>query len=533
MSLDTQQPLNDSQSFNEANSTYVTYPSQADAMIANLQLSHNVPCHIMDLVLSVITRPDFDAKQVKLRESINVVEIAEESRLKDRLAVVHQRSLGEDGRIEQVGFPEFVLHEVLDILHAERLAAIWSSFDRGLDKELVYKSGYIYEDRVLKEMSLVHRSWTIPSQKALGRILFVNRPAKEIYLPVQRSNFGPWTTVAALHLYCGMDDEAEYDEYHFSYNLREEYLQWFETLHRILVGFTNLRSIWVQSFALFFTKQANLTIRELLRRNTHLEDVKLYVEDEDEPFILDIVAEDSKNLQHLKTLDIRGARFSDASRGKPLQRTGLLRLRSLTIIRAFSSLENDLETLRILSTLSRPCLESLHIFCRYYLPDPELEQITARVFPPTQCAASFNQLRSLRIDGENDTTFQWLKWIVPYSSNLENVTLNTDMLFTVNALSLIPMTLRSLNLRVTNVRWMETEAITGWMKCILKLFSSSRFPELKAFSLLAERRFYYWEYVYDVSREQEAQNMRNQIQEFEESLRCLCKSAGTDCTLDL
>lgn len=190
--------------YNKANSTYLAFPSPADAMIASLQLFHDVPCRIMDLVFSVITHPNFDFAQLTMRKSTDVTDVVEETQMKDSMSVVHNRSLGHDGRTEQAGLPHFVLDEVLDIVHAERIARVKSTFKHSGDNEVVYRSAYYSEDDwLLKEMSLVHRSWTFPSQKALRRVLFINEPAPYSYtlhspVSVRKSIFGPWTTVVAF-----------------------------------------------------------------------------------------------------------------------------------------------------------------------------------------------------------------------------------------------------------------------------------------------------------------------------------------------
>lgn len=95
-------------------------------------------------------------------------------------------------RPQQAGFPHFVLYEVLDIIHAERLDNIKAQLEETPTKrEMYYNSMYIKEDDTLKAMSLVHRSWTFPVQKALGRILYNGKPVHEmdILLPPVKSLF--------------------------------------------------------------------------------------------------------------------------------------------------------------------------------------------------------------------------------------------------------------------------------------------------------------------------------------------------------
>lgn len=299
MSEDQQQPFIGSRAFNEANSAYVSFPSQADAMLASLQLFHDIPCRFMDLFFSVVTHPDFDAKQVTLRDSVDVINVVEESRLKDRMAVVHKRAHGADGHTKQAGFPQFVLYEVLDIIHAERMVNVKKWFEKSLSNMKMYEESItIPEDDIFKSLAHVHRTWTWPAQKALGRVLFIGRPTHEpeyssdkgsmdVFLdPIRKSIFGPWTSVVAIQLFCPMKlghcgccdfsrpSELEYDDI-----VRESYYQWFETLHRILVGFTRLKSLYVKSYSLLFTEWPTASIGVMLCQNTRLEEVLLYGEE--------------------------------------------------------------------------------------------------------------------------------------------------------------------------------------------------------------------------------------------------------------
>lgn len=243
--------------------------------------------------------------------------------------------------------------------------------------------------------------------------------------PPRNSIFGPWTTVVALHMYCTFDYEtSENDNNVFETDFREEYCQWFENVHRILaISFTNLRSVWMQSYSSFFTKKAHHTIGTLVRRNNHLVAITLHTHGEEEPFNLDPLAGNSSNLKHLS---ICGGRFSDAIQGKPMQGAGFEIFNSLTIKRDFKSFEVDLETLHILSTLSKPRLKSLCIMCGK-IGEYLFEEITGRLFTPSQCAVTFSWLCTLCVGGNFDryntqSADPWLKWVGPYASGLQDVT---------------------------------------------------------------------------------------------------------------
>lgn len=530
MSSSSQQPFIEFQAYNKANSNYVSFPSQADAMIASLQLSRDVPCHIMDLIYSVVTHPDFDARQVTLRNSTDVIDIVEENRMKDRMAVVHNRSLSRNGRMVQAGFSELVLDEVLDIIHTERMAAIRSKFEKRLTAELARSPTCIEEDDILSNMSLVHRSWTFPSQKALGRILFINKPTSElanVISPVRKSIFGSWTAVVALQLFVRID-QSEYDDFYFREEYQEEFRQWFENLHRILVGFTNLKSVFIESYASFFTKWSNHTIGELFRRNIYLEWITLHASAHEEPFILDPLIEGSRKLEFLQTLDCEGVRFSDTTRGRAMQEAGFGYLKNLTLKRQ-SSLEINLATLFILSSLSSPRLETLRLSGDY--GEGYYVVWGAEWLSTIQYAVAFGQLHTLYIIDEGRVD-KLLKWIGPYCVRLEDFTLNTDLTMFDKSLPFIPASIRSLSLQVIPTEWMRVAQVADWMKCILEIISSRHFLELKLLSLsLSGGLMKPWER--DESHQREEHSLLNQLLEFEASMKLFCQSAGIEYSFDL
>lgn len=122
------------------------------------------------------------------------------------MAVVHERSVSRDGCTRQAGFPHFVLHEVLEIFHAERVDSVRAYFESTLNNKEMYRiTMHVKEDEDLMKMSLVHRTWTLPVQKALGRILYIGRPklyqTPDLLYPVRKSIFCPWTSVVAVQLY--------------------------------------------------------------------------------------------------------------------------------------------------------------------------------------------------------------------------------------------------------------------------------------------------------------------------------------------
>lgn len=216
MSSVPDQPFINCGTFDKSSSAYVTFPTQSDAILASLQLFHDVPCHIMDLVFSVVTHPDFDAKKLVLKSSMDIITTAEDARVEKMTAVMHKRSVDSKGFAIQAGFPQFVLEEVLDILEAERTACVEAKLSRTMSADDIYEIDwyrYCYgealeENRILLDVSLVHRSWTVPAQRALNRSLYINIPVNTTvcrsgppYRPLERTMFTPWTSFLAVDLF--------------------------------------------------------------------------------------------------------------------------------------------------------------------------------------------------------------------------------------------------------------------------------------------------------------------------------------------
>lgn len=611
MSSDHQKPFIDSRAFVKEAKTYVDFSSQTNAMLASLQLFHDVPCHIMDLVLSVVTHPDFDTKQITLSNSVDVIDVVEERRLKDRMAVVHRRSLNSDGYLEQAGFSQFILDEVLDIIHADRLDTVKARFEETLDNETMYRNSmHIEEDDILQAMCLVHRSWTIPAQKALGRILHIGRPSYKMNVlldPVRKSIFGPWTSVIAIQLFnpiqmmkmdecVNCDNSAvlcyscalRYDRGVFDLDGQDEYTyvdghitehdrQWFENIHRIVVCFTNIKCFFLKSYTTPVIGWCDVTFREVVRRNMHLEEIIMYAARGDKPYDLSPLIEKSRNSEHLRTLKLQGAWFNRVVLTKAMRGPGFARLTSLTAKRFYEDMRYVLEIFRILSAQSNLRLKSLCILDGgerdYYL-----EIDTASVLNPTQCATlfghlrvlhidstesadqwfeligpycpsleslsivnsshssaieeyitqasassqasiMFNQLSALRIDSNvAPSACQWLKWIGPICPTVEDVTLSMDRSVFPTMLQLIPSTVQSLHVRLLNSYWgwgAHSYDRNLWMECLLKVPSSERFPGMKSFTISLSR--------YTGSN----------LEEFEEEISSACKDVGIACNLHI
>lgn len=538
------EPFIDSQAFVKETESYVTFPSQSDAMLASLQLFHNVPCRIMNLVFNIVTHPDFDSKHVTMRSSLDVINLVEERRLANRMAVVHARSASRDGRVMRAGFPHFILYEVLDIIHAQRMDSIRAQFEENPGPEEMYHNSMrIEEDNVLKAISLVHRTWTFPVQKALGRILHIGKPAHEMNIlldPVRKSIFGSWTSVVAMQFFCPIikeyDREWQLDEYEYSDNVHDESRQWFENLHRIVVGLTNVKCLFIKSFASVFTEWSNFTIQEMTRNTpVHLEELTLYAAMGDSAFDLVPLVKETTLLKNLKSLSIQGAWISQAGEeeeGAMIQGTTFDCLTNLTIKLFFSSSEKDFTLLSILSAKFNPCLKALRI-----IDGSKGYQSLEGALTP-RCAAVFKHLRSLHIQSKVVANL-WLKWISPYCTSLEDFTLEICTSSPQETLFLIPANISTLNFRlITTTAAMlrriiaiEVERFMAWLKCLPKTISSRQFLELKSVTIFLSKDLR--DFLAGMGCKEQLMWLRTEMQTFEEEMSTVCKSAGVKYSLDL
>lgn len=531
MSQGQRQPFIDARAYNKASSTYVTFSSQADAMLASLQLFHDLPCRTMDLFFSVITHPNFDARQLTLRNSVDVINVVEQSRLRDRAAVVRNRALNSDGYVEQAGFPQFVLDEVLDIIHADRMVNIEARLEENLeDRQMCRARINIAEDNILKSLALVHRTWTLPAQKALGRVLHIGRPTREMDVllsPIQKSIFGPWTSVVAVHLFCPInastDSDTSWTEYERDDNARETYRQWFETMHRILVSFIHLKCIYVKSYASFLTEWANVTIRDMFRQNTRLEEVILYAHKAHvsiHPFNLDCLIENHWTTRNLRSLKIEGAVFSDDVLENRLEEVQFTHLRELTI-RSYNNswASDDLVLLPFLSANLNSGFE-LKLDGTADDADGYLRR----------CGASFHGVHALYVSSSN--TKELMEMMIPHCSNLKNLTVAVNVYLSPDLLNVIPSTIQGLDIRIRDTIWDgpfcdETER---WKSSLWKLLSFGHLSELKWFRISLSENDTHGYYVPD---KRDICKAHKGVQEFDKETKDICVVAGVDYSLQI
>lgn len=524
MSSGDAKPFDGLRAFDKASLSYVPFQTHADAMLASLQLFHDVPCQIMNLIIAMVAHPDFDSKCITLRSSRDVIQVVEEARLRERTSVVQKRSLNAEGHMEhfQTKFPQIILHEVLDVIHTQRQAIIKAAFD----EELV---GFDDCDEVelLSNMSLVHRSWTLASQKALGRILHFHEHIGDLdYLSGITYNnvFGPWTSVVAVVF-------LRPNRHSFAYDKMDRNRQRFETLHRFLLRFSHLKRIYFQSHSALATTWSDFTVGEMIRQNACLEELTLHAKhDEDYPamasFKLDPLTEDECTSNNLQLLSVRGAQFSIKARKKVLRGEMFANLRSLHVEDIYFRDGNSSVLALLLSTLSSGYhgtrLESISITDAY--PGNFDRMVTETTFTPRQCAIMFQHLCTLRVSSPEAD--RWIKWITPDCTHLKHVTLRTKFSSPPGILSSIPTTIQSLTIQLcepTKERIRDFTLNDEWAVVLLELPSSGRVPGLKSLALSfphSERE------VRRRTLQEEIQNYMATMQTFVDQMSDICEGVG-------
>lgn len=523
-------PFDELRAFDKASLTYIPFQTHADAMLASLQLFHNVPCQIMNLIIAMVAHPEFDSKCITLRSSRDVIQIVEEARLRERATVVRKRSLNAEGHMEhwQTKFPQVILHEVLDIIHAKRQDVIKEAYEKELDD---------FDDcdevELLSNLSLVHRSWTLASQKALGRILRVRENIGDLdYLSclTHSTIYGSWTSVVAMVF-------LPPDRYNFRYDLMDKNRQRFETLHRILLRFSHLKQIHIQSHSALATIWSNFTIGEMVRQNIYLEELTLHAKHDADyssmsSFNLDPLIEVKSTSDNLQILSVRGGLFSTEAQKKVLQGGMFASLRSLHVEGIYFKDGNSLTLAVLLSNLSSgysPRLESLSISDVY--PGEFDSMVTETKFTPRQCATMFEHLCTLRVS--SPVADRWIKWITPHCTYLKHVTLQTMFSSPPGIIPSMPATIQSLNLQLYGLskeRIRDFTLTDEWAVVLLELPSSGRVPGLKSLALSfphSERE------VRRLGLQEEIQNYKASVKTFVNRMSNICGVAGIRFSYDI
>lgn len=285
--------------YDERAGCYIRFPSETDAIIASLALSQNcLSWQDLDRILRVVTNPKFDPTKITLHSAAEILQHAERSRVDEYAKKAHTRTKSSTRAAvsRRQPLPLVILDEILEIFHRERKLALESDRYYGA----VYRLNDVEKGRTFAIMSLVHRSWTLPCQHALGRIVRVTDVDKFISKDrLMSSIYGPWTTSMIINAQTGSNGRLR------PINTQD--------LEKFILRFSNIRSLWIKVGNDWSSVWwLNDFYGEILKRNHRLQVLRLHGGKGVVPKVsLQPYFDNREYLEELHTLDVHD--FSDGN----------------------------------------------------------------------------------------------------------------------------------------------------------------------------------------------------------------------------
>jgi hypothetical protein len=172
-----------------------------------LESGHTLSTSFMQSTLDLLNDPRFYRPSVTLRNYSDVFAYDASARIE---AAANRSRLASSIR----NFPPTVLENIVDLVEKNRCIAA------DLDNPFaVFEDGTTEDIRrtvqeTLENMSLVHRSWTWPAQKALGHELRLSSDENDVLQLLRRAissvHFGPWTKRAFFSYRRKRPSESDY-----------------------------------------------------------------------------------------------------------------------------------------------------------------------------------------------------------------------------------------------------------------------------------------------------------------------------------
>lgn len=407
MSTLSPDPAINNLTYDERAGCYIRFPSESDAIVASLALSQNcLSWQDLDRILRVVTNPKFDPLKITLRSAADIFQHAERSRVDEYAAKARTRSKTSVRATvsKRQPLPLVILDEILEMFHSERKNAL----DLGL-RDASYGSSYqlkllndVERGHTFANMSLVHRSWTLPCQHALGRIVHVTSVEKFLSKDRLKSSiYGPWTTSMIVNAQTGSYD-----------TLRPINLQ---DLEKFILRFSNLRSLWIKVDFWSSVWWLNDFYGEILKRNHRLQVLRIHGGNGVVPKVsLQPYFDNREHLKELHTLDVHDFSDSDVMM-VPHPPPNKSPLRHFTF---FAS--GGLDDVRLASVLpSGLDGEALQTFT--LLDHGERDAPNATSFNAIRFATTWRSLNRLVLRSQGLCLAQWAASLLPHCSNLREL----------------------------------------------------------------------------------------------------------------
>lgn len=192
---------------NEPHSTS-SFASPSDALFATLVNKYKdvVAKELFDDVLALFRHPEFRSERVTLRETDDIfvtVHIADQEQVTARSRLRAVERIGAQSRTghqfsHHPQIPNLVMELLAEYLDANRVPfryTLWATKYEDTRRPVVCDV-----NRMLANMSLVHRSWTVVAQQLLRRRIYLDQ--NTLHSKLLGSQFGPWVRQLSFRSDC-------------------------------------------------------------------------------------------------------------------------------------------------------------------------------------------------------------------------------------------------------------------------------------------------------------------------------------------
>jgi hypothetical protein len=176
----------------------IPFSNQSDAEIASLALTHDIPSPYIDLFLDVVRADDFRADSLAFSSGVDiylhVAAFREDRAFQRTKQYQEQEEISTDNGVQHLKYsspvPQLVVELITDEFKKQYASRDYEDISLGASTASC----------TLSNMTLVHRLWTIPAQRALGSIVRLNPTTTRHVL--RSPLYGSWTR-RAYFLYRG------------------------------------------------------------------------------------------------------------------------------------------------------------------------------------------------------------------------------------------------------------------------------------------------------------------------------------------
>ena len=160
----------------------IPFPTASDAKIARLAFSGGLLAQTIDLVLDIIQDETFELEEMTIRRAVDIFRHVSDFRTKRAIDRTHRQICGGYTNLESDSVSKGDPELAVELASAKSRTQTFSALVLELvvdsilqESRHIMKMGRFSEDReLLRTMSLVHRSWTYPSQRALAESIEVD-----------------------------------------------------------------------------------------------------------------------------------------------------------------------------------------------------------------------------------------------------------------------------------------------------------------------------------------------------------------------